>query len=1179
MGVNLFPHNQMAYDSAIGLLDSCGMAAVVHPTGTGKSFIGFKLCEEKKTDTICWLSPSEYIFKTQIENLIKSGVDAPNNVCFYTYAKLMLMSDEELSEIDPAYIILDEFHRCGAEMWGDGVRRLMQMYPNSKILGLSATAIRYLDNQRDMVAELFDGNVASEITLGEAIVKGILNPPKYVLSVFACQKDLEKYEARVKRTRSKAVRDTATGYLEELRRTLDKADGLDEIFRKHMTDKSGKYIVFCANYEHMREMMSPTEWFAKVDSAPRIYSVYSSDPSSSRSFQEFKDDNDEKHLKLLYCIDALNEGIHLDDISGVILLRPTVSPIIYKQQIGRALSASKKSNAVIFDIVLNIENLYSIGAIEEEMEIATAYYRYLGEHESIINERFQIIDEVRDCRALFEKLNDTLTASWELMYDHAKEYYRQVGNLEVPARYITADGYCLGRWIFNQRGIRKGTIDGSLTEDKIRRLDTIGMVWDKITDINWNRYYDAAKSYYLNNGDLNVSARYTDEKGIALGSWLSNIRTWAKSDVHQKYLTEERKLQLDSIGMLWDVRDSVWETNFSAAEDYYRKHGNLEVTSNYISPEGIRLGSWIARVRKLRAGASEENNFLSIEQIERLDAIGMVWESALTHKWEKAYAEAKAYYQAFGCLEVPTNYKTDTGFMLGNWIRNQRKMFLSGRLDSSRKKMLDSIGMIWITDGGWMKRYALLKKYYEQHGNVIISQSYVEDGVWLGKWIAMQRKYHKQGKLSEKQIDLLRELSFEQENKIKGSWSDTFEDVKDYWEAHGHLDVPKDTVGKGGVKLKEWLRLQQRKKKLGELTEEQISLLESVGFEWKESRWSRGYRYAQNYYAKYGHLNIPRSYKCENGYALGAWISSYRNAYNGTTASAEITQEQIQALEAIGMEWRLDTAWDKNFIILKKYMDKHNKLPSLNSANVAEKKIAQWLYNQRKSYRLGYLTEEKQDRLKEIGITNKWLAPQKTPFEKGYLIAKAHYEETGTLDVPTNFRHKSGFWLGSWIDKIRKKQNELTYEQIEKLNEIGFVWKQTDTFEEFYEIAKTYYDLHGMLPLEPKYCHNATEVRICQWLRRQLIKRNEGKLEQERIERLSAIGMDWLNSNERAWERGYGKAKEYYETNGNLAVKTSYVCDDGYPLGEWLHSQRTHRERLPKGKRDALVNLGMGGIV
>lgn len=184
--IELFEHNKTAYDSAVSMLSDTGKAAIIHPTGTGKSFIGFKLCEDHPDKTICWLSPSEYIFKTQLENLAKvSNGYVPRNVRFFTYAKLMLLSDAEISEIAPDFIILDEFHRCGAQEWGKGALNLLKSYPGVPILGLSATNIRYLDNQRDMADELFDGNIASEMTLGEAIVRGILAAPKYVLSVFS----------------------------------------------------------------------------------------------------------------------------------------------------------------------------------------------------------------------------------------------------------------------------------------------------------------------------------------------------------------------------------------------------------------------------------------------------------------------------------------------------------------------------------------------------------------------------------------------------------------------------------------------------------------------------------------------------------------------------------------------------------------------------------------------------------------------------------------------------------------------------------------------------------------------------------------------------------------------------------------------------------------------------------
>ena len=131
-------------------------------------------------------SPSEYIFRTQLENLAETSDGyQPENIKFFTYAKLTLMTDNEISEIKPDYIILDEFHRCGAELWGLGVQKLLLAHENAPVLGMSATAIRYLDNQRNMADELFDGNIASEMTLGETIVRGILNAPKYVLSLFS----------------------------------------------------------------------------------------------------------------------------------------------------------------------------------------------------------------------------------------------------------------------------------------------------------------------------------------------------------------------------------------------------------------------------------------------------------------------------------------------------------------------------------------------------------------------------------------------------------------------------------------------------------------------------------------------------------------------------------------------------------------------------------------------------------------------------------------------------------------------------------------------------------------------------------------------------------------------------------------------------------------------------------
>lgn len=850
MCIELFEHNQKAYTSATQMLRKKGKAAIIHPTGTGKSFIGFKLCEDNPDKAICWLSPSEYIFKTQLENLSKTtNGRIPENIRFITYAKLMNMSKEEMDEIQPNYIILDEFHRCGAEQWGAGVNKLLHIFANTPILGLSATAIRYLDNQRDMSDELFDGNVASEITLGEAIVRGILNPPKYVLSVFSYQKDLERYQKRVYTAKSKAVRDAAETYLEALRRALEKADGLDVIFDKHMTERADKYIVFCANIEHMREMIGhSSEWFSKVDSYPHIYTAYANDPETSKAFQSFKKD-DSDHLKLLYCIDMLNEGIHVDDVSGVVLLRPTVSPIVYKQQIGRALATGKKTNAVIFDIVLNIENLYSIGAIEEEMQIATAYYRSLGEEGQIVHEHFRIIDEVRDCRGLFARLNETLSASWERMYEKAQQFYNENGNLQVPKRFTTADGLNLGNWIDTQRKVYNAKVDGVLTEEQIKKLEMIGMRWKNIKDLSWDKCYQVAKEYYAEHGNLMPSITDRYYKGVKLSRWIEQLRTYRKSGICPSYLTPERIGQLDAIGMVWNVSDYIFEKNYACCLEYYQEHGNLDIPLKYVAKDGTRLGTWVNGIRcAARNPSSCRGTPLTDSQKSRLDEIGFVWEPKKNILWKQYFEALVNYKKKYGNLDVPAAFTTEDGIPLGRWIRRQKNG--ADTMSGEKRKLLSDLGLVWDAPDPWEEKFQLVKQYYDEHGDTNILGNYVADGVWIGRWLSeqvarMNKKPTGRSKsvklLTDSQIGKLHVLGIRENTSHNDlAWEEQYEAAKAFYAENGHLHIPKVYIGVNGKGVGRWLQTQRRNRRENRLSEAQIRLLDQIGMEWVSPRATTG---------------------------------------------------------------------------------------------------------------------------------------------------------------------------------------------------------------------------------------------------------------------------------------------------------------------------------------------------
>ena len=370
VALRLFEHNEKAYRAAVRMMEQYGKAAIVHPTGTGKSYIAFKLIEDNPEKVVIWLSPSKYIFKTQLESLKRNDPDFPlANIHFYTYAKLMCCTQAQLDEIaaqKPAYIIFDESHRAGAGCWGESTVALLKLCSDAKFLGLTATNIRYLDNNRDIAEELFDSRVASNMTLGEAVVMGILPAPKYVTTVYQYQKALAKYQARVDNLRTPGIQDVNQKYLDALRRALEQADGLDKVFADFKTDTGDR-------------------------------------------------------LKLLFCIDMLNEGVHVEGISGVILFRPTISPIIYKQQIAR---------------------LDSIGMV-------------------------------------WGNRNDR---QWNQGYQEAKRYFEAHGDLRVPVNYVSPEGYALGKWVKRQRYIRQNPEKscGALTEERMERLDAIGMIWNKM---------------------------------------------------------------------------------------------------------------------------------------------------------------------------------------------------------------------------------------------------------------------------------------------------------------------------------------------------------------------------------------------------------------------------------------------------------------------------------------------------------------------------------------------------------------------------------------------------------------------------------------------------------------------------------------------------------------------------
>ena len=913
MALRLYPHNQKAYEAVLAMLETSGKAAVIHPTGTGKSLLAFQLAKDHPEASICWLSPSRYIYDRQRKNQRREDpAGCPEHITFLTYAKLAANRDR-VEHLHPDYIILDEFHRCGAAQWSRGVKELLARWPRAKVLGLSATPIRYLDEQRDMADELFDGHVASSLTLGEAIAAGILPAPRYVMSVYRYEKEIEAYAGRVCLMRDEARRKRAGRLLEKLRRALEQADGLDTILKRYLK-KDGKYLVFCSGREHLKEMEAQAEaWFWPVDPGYHHYSVYSEKQESQEELRRFEEDQGE-HLKLLFCINMLNEGIHIPDIDGVILMRPTVSPVIYKQQIGRALTAGRpqrregeesrkaregeesrkaregqefqkekaresdqnrpdgESCPLILDLVNNFRNLHSFHAIEEEYEQAftRADFVDLTEEEAWSHTAaktvgpFRIVDETHQAGEIFRELQEQLETGWDAYWEAAARYREEYGHLEVPARYVTPEGLPLGNWLVTQRRIYAGKIPGRLKEEQIRKLNKLGIRWENYSDRQWEQYFSQAAAYYARNGNLDVRTDYVTEKGFRLGMWLNHIRQYRLNG--SRVLSGQRQRQLEQIGMIWDRFAYRWERGYAAARAYYEEHGDLEVPAGFLTESGLALGNWLAAQRQNQKGAKPGALPLTKEQVERLNAIGMNWTGRRSGQWEECFAAALGYREEHGTLEMAADYRTPEGTCLSAWLRRQRTLLKrkwdAGELteeERERVRRLTQIGVVWEADS-WEAKWELARRYYEINGNLDMGQNFVtEEGVWLGKWIYRQRQL--------------------------------------YWKAR-QAQSGTGSNGENGEK-------KEGKRDQALLTKEQIARLDAIGMEWLTPvmrAWEAAFEKAKAYYARNGHLKVENGYTAEDGFRLDLWINRQRKYYREGNRRA-LSQENAARLTEIGMEW------------------------------------------------------------------------------------------------------------------------------------------------------------------------------------------------------------------------------------------------------------------------------------
>lgn len=912
MSMTLNPVNEAAFQKAVQSLETLNRAAVFHPTGTGKSCIAWKVVEAHPQTTFFWLvAGAQRLALRQAELTRYNGGTLPGNVCFCDCEKLAAATPEQwvrLGEQKPGCMVLDCYHELSAVCWAQSVQKLLRMCPQAKVLGLG------VPNGAPVCAaaqELFADCIVSHMTVAEAMAAGTMPVPSaYAALLWPQEEELATLRARIKNLCMPKGDTSLRVQYEELSWSLRQVENLTVLLPRLLSDTSGHYLVLFESAAYQEKLGTELEQLLRtVDPAVRFYAADHACFADSAAVETFLSDT-APGPKVLLCVNAPGVQQPLEGLAGVILVRQSSLMSTFKQMLCRALVAAGSRSVPVFDLVAQFEGLGNGRTLQRDC--TEAMTRAGSKTPGFRQER-----PMQQTYRLYGKLRREMEARWEVLCQAAADAAAKEGTLELPRSYTIHSGVPVGKWLELQRQVQAGQRPGRLTAEQAAKLEKLGIRWNHRLEAAWEKGFASAQKYRTEHGDLLVPVRYRDKNDFALGEWIVYNR--------QRYLggnlTQNRIERLEAIGMVWSTSNDLWEQNYAAATQYYLEHGDLEVPIKYETPSGFGLGVWLGAQR-----AAHKAGELPQEQVERLDALGMDWTNRNDRKWMSLYDVAAAYYHEHGNLNVPSEYVTPDGVLLGKWVARQRYAYLnpdrsSARVTPERKALLDKLGMVWEKYDPWQERYDLALAYKTEHGDLEIPSVYkTADGVWLGSWVSRQRQALNSGSsaLSSERRKLLRTL-FKGERRPsdpaadhgtvrEANWERNFRSAARYARKYKHLLVPASYVDSDGVRLGVWIsNLRAARKNRPDsyqVTPAHIKKLNSIGMVWdaRDAKWGTAYQQAKAYYKAHGNLHAAANYKSdETGFCLGDWLRRMREW--DTTHDPKLTPERRAMLDKIGMEW------------------------------------------------------------------------------------------------------------------------------------------------------------------------------------------------------------------------------------------------------------------------------------
>lgn len=795
--------------------------------------------------------------------------------------------------------------------------------PIRKRMFFTATPRHYNPHKRDKEGEAqlvysMDnpeayGKQAYVLTFGEAANRGIICNYKVLISVITSDmvtdELLSKGEVLIN---GDTVRARQVANQIALRDAVERY-GVKKIFTFHKTVKSAASFVSDRNEgicTHLKEFKS--------------YHVNGEMPTARRDkvMHEFRG-ADKAVMSNARC---LTEGVDVPAVDMVAFLSPRRSRVDIVQATGRAMRRADGKNIgyVLVPLYVEVaagetvdtavsraefEEVWDVlQSLQEQDEVLAEFIRYVGEQKGRgkgFDDKGYAdrIDFIGACLS-FEQLSaavatrcvENLYSSWDSWLGKLQSYKEKFGHCNVV---IGENEYRdLAFWVSSQR-VRKSK--GTLSEARIERLNSIGIVWDfqqQKTDETWLKWYSELEKYTYENGNPNVNRRDKNTK-LASWVWIQRLRRERNYNAAKK-LTERQVELLDKLGFSWNAQDR-WVKQLEKLKKFKSKFGHcdVELEKDNHSP----LLRWLNTQR-----ADRRRGELQSEREVMLNELGVAWDGGalLDAKWREMYDRLKQYHAENGNSNVPYLYEGSR--QLAAWVSHQRQSKRGNILNEEQINLLDKLNFSWKMRerGSWEDRLAEVIAFKEKHGHCDIPLS-ITDPPKLGGFVNATRVQRNKGTLSAERIAKLDSVGFVWEGNItkiqddgmNDVWKGRFDELLQYKKLHGSFQVP---VNKSEhTQLRYWIQQQRYQKKKGNLHHERVKLLEEHGFAWEGTRkispWQFRYNELIKYMEEHGNLDVPYNY--QENIALGSWVLNQRR----NKRLSKLSAEQEGLLNDIGFVW------------------------------------------------------------------------------------------------------------------------------------------------------------------------------------------------------------------------------------------------------------------------------------